>query len=342
MAFKVVMTSRVLSRRDIEEYQANLNIDFNTIPASTEDELIAAARDADAVITLMQPHSRRVIENLKKCKLIVNAGTGFDTIDIRAATDNGIFVAYTGDYCKEEVAEHAMALLLCCARKITRLDRAVREGKWSAFEKREIRGKILPPIFQLKGQMLGLVGLGRIGSTVIPKARGFGLNVIAFDPNRSQAYFKEAGVEPVTFEDLLARSDFVIIFASFLPTSRNMFGIEQFKKMKPTAYIINVARGAFIDEEALYTALSMGYIAGAALDVLEAEPEGIAPGHPLLTLDNVIITAHSAYYSEQSSTKYKRRIYEAVAAVANGKAPDWLVNTEATDKFREKWKQLQT
>jgi D-3-phosphoglycerate dehydrogenase len=121
-----------------------------------------------------------------------------------------------------------------------------------------------------------------------------------------------------------------------------MFGIEQFKKMKPTAYIINVARGAFIDEEALYTALSMGYIAGAALDVLEAEPEGITPGHPLLTLDNVIITAHSAYYSEQSSAKYKRRIYEAVAAVANGKAPDWLVNTEATDKFREKWKQLQT
>ena len=118
-----------------------------------------------------------------------------------------------------------------------------------------------------------------------------------------------------------------------------MLGMEQFRKMKPTAYIINVGRGSFIDEDALYTALSEGYIAGAALDVVEEEPEGICPKHPLLRLDNVIITAHSAYYSEQSSAEYKKRIYEAVASIVNGKLPDWLINPEVKEKFQKKWQQ---
>jgi len=328
MSFKVVMTARVLPRRDIEAYQENLGVDFQTVPCQTEDEIMAAAQDADAVITLMQPFSRRVIENLENCKLIFNAGTGFDTIDVQAATEHGICVAFPGDYCVEEVSDHAMALLLACARKITRLDRAVRAGKWSAFEKREIRGKILPPMFQLRGQTLGLIGFGKIGRTIADKAKGFGLRVIAFDPYLPPEVFKQTEVESVTFDHLLETSDFVLIQASFSPQAKHMIGMEQLRKMKPTAYIINAARGSFIDEEALYTALSEGYIAGAALDVVEAEPEGISPEHPLLTLDNVIITAHSAHYSEQSWAKYKQRIYEAVASVVNGRWPDWLINPE--------------
>ena len=130
----------------------------------------------------MQPYSRRVIENLQNCKLIFNAGTGFSTIDLKAATEFGICVTYPGDYCTEEVSEHAMALLLACARKIIRIDRAVKEGKWGSFEKREIRGKILPPIFRIKGQTLGIIGLGRSGRATVPKAKGFGMKVIAFDP----------------------------------------------------------------------------------------------------------------------------------------------------------------
>jgi len=179
------MTDKILPPqqiREIELYQKNMGVDFQTIPCNTEDEIIAAARYADAVITLMQPYSRRVIENLQNCKLIFNAGTGFNTIDLKAATEFGICVTYPGDYCTEEVSEHAMALLLAYARKIIRIDRAVKEGKWDSFEKREIRGKILPPIFRIKGQTLGIIGLGRSGRATVPKAKGFGMKVIAFDP----------------------------------------------------------------------------------------------------------------------------------------------------------------
>ncbi len=339
MIFKVVMTARVLPHREIELYQKNLGVDFQTIPCYTEDEVITATRDADAVITLMQPFSRRVIENLQNCKLIFNAGAGFDTIDIQAATQHGLCVAYPGDYCVEEVSDHAIALLFALARKITRLDRAVREGKWSAFEKREIHGKILPPVFQLRGQTLGLIGFGRIGCTIADKAKGFGLKVIAFDPYLPPEGFKQMDVASVTLERLLETSDFISIQATYSPETRHMLGMKQFQKMKPTTYIINISRGAFIDQEALYTALSNDYIAGAALDVVEEEPDGIGSEHPLLTVDNVIITAHSAYYSEQSSTKYRQRIYEAVANIINGKWPEYLVNPQVKENFRKKWMQ---
>lgn len=334
---KVVMTARVLSRQDIEQYHTNLGIDFQTIPSNTEDEIIAAARDADAVITLMQPYSRRVIENLERCKLILNAGTGFNTIDVQAATEHGICVAYPGEYCTEEVAEHAIALLLACARKITRLDRAVREGKWSTFEKREIRGKILPPMFRVKGQTLGLIGFGRISRAIVPRAKGLGLKVIAIDSAIPREVFGQMEVVTTSFEHLIQTSDFIIIAASYSPEAKHLFSLDQFKKMKPTAYLINIARGVFIDEAALYTALSEGYIAGAALDVVDAEPECMSPDHPLLRLENVIVTAHSAYYSEQSASTYKQRIYEAVANVALGKYPDWLINPEVKEKFEKRW-----
>lgn len=327
MSFKVVMTARVLSQRDLEPYQ-KLGIEVATTPCQTEAEIIAAAKDADAVITLMQPYSRRVIESLKNLKLIYNAGTGFDTIDVAAATERGICVAYPGDYCYQEVAEHTMALLLACARKITRLDRAVREGKWSTFEKREIRGKILPPIFQLQGQTLGLIGMGRIGQAVVPKSKGFGMKVIAHDPYLAPEVFGRLGVESVSFEHLLKNSDFVSIHSNLTPRSVHVLGLEQFKQMKPTAYLVNVSRGAFIDEAALHTALGTGLIAGAGIDVVEAEPEAMPPDHPLLKLDNTIVTAHSAYYSENSSAKYKERVFEAISAVARGKWPEWIVNPE--------------
>ncbi len=339
MSFKVVMTARVLARRDVEAYQEKLGVDFQTVPCQTEDEIIAAAQDADVVITLMQPFSRRVIEGLSRCRLIFNAGTGFETIDVSAATEFGICVVSPGNYSVDEVSDHAMALLLACARKITRLDRAVRAGKWNSFEKREIRGKVLPPVFQLKRQTLGLIGFGKISQAIVPKAKGFGLWVIAFDPYLPPDVFEQTEVESVTFDHLLETSDFVLIQASYSPQARHMIGMGQFRKMKPTAYIINTARGLFIDKAALYTALSEGYIAGAGLDVVEAEPEGVCPDHLLLTLENVIITAHSAYYSEQSTANYKQRTYDAVASMVNGKWPDWLINPEVKENFRKRWQQ---
>jgi D-3-phosphoglycerate dehydrogenase len=326
--FKVVLTSRVITQKEAETFGKAMGAQFITVPCTTEDEIITAAKDADTVVTLMQPFTRRVIEQLKNCKLIYNAGTGFDTIDIGAATERGIYVAYPGNYCTEEVAEHAVALLFACARKITRLDRAIRQGKWVGLEKRELRNKILPPVFRVAGSTMGVVGFGRIGKVTALRGKAMGMNIVAFDPYVAKDTFELNGVTSVTIENLLKVSDFVMLQASSSLQTKQMIGLAQFKMMKPTAYIINTARGSIIDQKALFTALSEGLIAGAGLDVVEEEPDGIGADHPLLTLDNVIITGHSAYYSEESSSKYKKRIFEAVESIVKGNKPEWLINPD--------------
>ena len=331
MPFKVVMivANRLIPHNE-EDYR-RIGVEFITLPCQTEDEIIAATQEADAVITMMRPFTRKVIERLSKCKLIYNLGTGYEAIDIRAATEHGIYVSYPGDYCTEEVAEHTMALILACARKLFLLDKAVRDGKWDSYEKKEIRLKILPPMFKLKGQILGLIGFGRIPQRLVPKAKGFELRIIAFDPYVSSSAFETLGVESVSFDYLLKSSDYVSVHAAFTPKAWHMIGIDQFKMMKHTAYIINCARGEFIDEQALYLALTQGYIAGAALDVLERESVGL--DHPLLRLENVIITAHSAYYSEQSVLKYRQRPYEEIARIIKGQQPRRLLNPEVKGRF---------
>jgi len=335
MSFRVVMVvANPMIPHNEEDYR-KIGAEFITRPCQTEDEIIAATQDADAVITMMRPLARKVIEKLNRCKLIYNLGTGYEAIDVAAATEHGICVSYPDGYCTEEVAEHTMALILACARKLLRLDGAVRAGKWDSYEKKEIRLKILPPLFQLKGQTLGLIGFGSISRRLVPKARGFELRVIAFDPYVPSSVFEELGVESVAFDYLLENSDFVSIHAAFTPEVRHMLGVEQFKKMKPTAYVVNCARGEFIDEQALNTALTQGYIAGAALDVLQTE--AVTLEHPLLKLENVIITPHAAYYSEQSRLEYRRRPYEEIARIIKGEWPQWLINTQVKENFRSRW-----
>ena len=331
MPFKVVMivANRMIPHNE-EDYR-KIGVEFVTLPCQTEDEIIAATQDADAVITMMRPFTRKVIERLSKCKLIYNLGTGYEAIDVNAATEHGIYVSYPGDYCTEEVAEHTMALILACARKLLILDKAVRDGKWDSYAKKEIRLRILPPMFQLKGQVLGLIGFGRILQRLVPKAKGFDLRIIAFDPYVSSSTFETLRVESVSLDYLLKSSDYVSVHAAFTPKAWHMIGIDQFKIMKHTAFIINCARGEFIDEQALYLALTQGYIAGAALDVLEREVVGL--DHPLLSLENVIITAHSAYYSEQSVLKYRQRPYEEIARIIKGQRPHQLLNPEVKGRF---------
>ena len=331
MPFKVVMivANRMIPHNE-EDYR-KIGVEFVTLPCQTEDEIIAATQEADAVITMMRPFTRKVIERLSKCKLIYNLGTGYEAIDVSAATEHGIYVSYPGDYCTEEVAEHSMALILACARKLFILDRAVRDGKWDSYEKKEIRLNILPPMFQLKGQVLGLIGFGRIPQRLVPKAKGFELKIIAFDPYVSSSTFETLRVESVSLDYLLKSSDYVSVHAAFTPKAWHMIGIDQFKMMKHTAFIINCARSEFIDEQALHFALTQGYIAGAALDVLERESVGL--DHPLLRLENVIITAHSAYYSEQSVFKYRQRPYEEIARIIKGQRPHQLLNPEVKGRF---------
>lgn len=335
MAFKAVMVvANPMIPHDEADYR-RIGVEFITSPCQTEEEIVDVARDADFVLTFKKPFTGKVMEQLTRCRMVYNIGTGYETIDLEAATEHGICVSYPDAYCSEEVAEHAMALILACARKLVHLDRAVREGKWESYEKREIRFKILPPMFPVRGQTLGLVGFGRIGRKLAPKARGFDMRVIAFDPYISQDVFAEYSVEAVDLPYLIENSDFISVHAAFTSDARHMLGAEQFQKMKSSAYVINCARGEFIDEEALYQALSRGEIAGAALDVIQGE--SMPPDHPLLELDNVIITPHTAYYSEEAVDRLRKRPFEEIARMVNGQWPQWLLNTEVKEKFAQRW-----
>jgi D-3-phosphoglycerate dehydrogenase len=335
MTVKVVMVvANPMIPHDEEDYR-KIGAEFVTRLCETEEELISAARDADFVLTFKKPFNRKVIGQLERCRMIYNIGTGYETIDLDAATEHGICVSYPDAYCSEEVAEHAMALILACARKLVRLDRAVRDGKWESYEKREIRFNILPPMFPVKGQTLGIIGLGRIGRKLVPKAKGFDMRVLAYDPYVSASVFKECGAEATELDYIIENSDFISVHAAFTSEARHMLGAEQFKKMKPSAYVINCARGEFIDEEALYDAVVQGEIAGAALDVIQEE--SMPPDHPLLKLENVIITPHTAYYSEEALGRLRKRPFEEIARMVKGEWPQWLINTGVKDRFQQRW-----
>lgn len=334
MGFKVVATYehpiRPLDKKSFEE----LGVEFIQKPCHTEDEIIAITDDADAVVFLTENYPRKVIENLKRCRLAVTPKVGLENIDLVAATEHGILVANAGELCREEVAEHAMALLLACARKLRQLDKAARDGLWTGLMCREIM-QMWAPMFRISGQTLGLIGFGKIARNLVPMAKGFGLKIIAYDPYVPKVVADELGVELVDLDRLLKESDYVSLHAALTKENYHVLGLDAFKKMKRTAYIINTARGQLIDEQALYTALKEGYIAGAGLDVLETEY--IHPDNPLLTLDNVLVTCHSAHYSDTSFPLYSQLPAEEVARVMRGELPKNLVNPQAIDKYWQKW-----
>jgi D-3-phosphoglycerate dehydrogenase len=288
----------------------------------------------------MQPFTRKVIQKLNKCKLIHNLGLGYEGIDIAAATEHGICVSWPAGYCLEEVSDHTMALILACARKLLRQYNAVKAGKWTSLEKPEIRLKLWPPMFRLRGQTLGIIGFGNIARTLVPKAKGFGLRIIVYDPYVPSEIFKEYGVESVDFDFLLQNSDYISVHTALTPETRHMLGMKEFKKMKPSAFLINTARGEIIDEQGLYVALTEGYIAGAGLDVLEDERSGIIPDHPLLKLDNVIVTPHSAHYSEESALEIRCRPFEEISRIIEGEWPRHFLNPQVKEKFINRWGKL--
>jgi len=317
--------------------QAGVEVEFAKKDCATEDEIITAAHDADAIIGVatFQPFSRKVIERLAKCRLILSMGIGYDNLDIEAATEHGILAANVPDYCLEEVSDHTMALILASTRKIVKLSRTVEEGGWKTEPDPEIQRNIWPKMSRLRGQTLGLVGFGRIPRTLVPKAKGFELRVIAYDPYIQPSVFEALGVERVELDQLLAESDIVSLHSALTAETRHMLGLEQFKKMKPTAYLINTARGALIDQRALYTALTEGYLAGAALDVTDPEP--ISPDDPLLKLDDVIITPHSASSSIPALMALLSRPGEEIARVFKGEWPIGLLNPQIKERYSQRW-----
>ena len=339
MSFRVVVTFYVPGVvPTYDELLIKLGVEVEKTFCATEQELIATCSEADAVIAVgvkLTPgyvFSAKVIENLNKCRLIALTGIGYDNVDIAAATEKGICVANNPYYCLEEVSDHTMALILACARKFYQLLPDVKSGKWST---QPDYLSALKPLHRLSGQTLGLIGFGNIARTLVPKAKAFGFRIIAYSPHVPDVLLKTFDVKSVGLDQLLEESDFVSMHTSLTPETKHMMGLEQFKKMKRTSYFINTARGELVDETALYTALSQGLIAGAGLDVLESEPP--SQDNPLLKLNNVLITGHFAYYSEESREELFRWPWEEVARVLQGQWPLGLISAQVKERFSAKW-----
>ena len=276
------------------------------VVASDADDLV---HTADALLVSRATIDAALIQRAGKLKVIARYGVGVENIDLDAAARHGVIVVNTPDYCSHEVADHVLAQMLACARQLVRLNRLVHAGRWSPRD--------MEPTRRLAGCRLGLIGIGRIGSEVAARALALGVEVVANDPYVERA---PEGVGLVGFEELLRSADFVSLHAPLTPSTRNLIGVEQLALMKPTAYLINAARGGLVDEHALELALRQGRLAGAALDVLADEPP--RPDHPLLALDNVLLTPHVAFYSNEALHLRKLKAAEGVQAVLEGRQPE--------------------
>lgn len=294
----------------------------------TEQDFINACRDADAVIHHKGPVTRKVIFEMQKCKFIGGYGAGFDTVDVQAATERGIPVANTPGYCKEEVSDHALALIYAMGRKLVWSHVQAVNGL-KTWNPRPFR-----PMHRLYGQTVGLVGFGNIARTLAAKLKALNFVVVAIDPYIPDALFQKLGVEKVTFDELLARSDFISLHSVLDESTFHMFSAPQFAKMKRSAYIINASRGQVIDQKALVEALEKGVIAGAALDVLEDEPPSDESRNHLFKLPNVIILPHTAWYSEEAMVDRQRIAAEIVAEHLKGGQPAAVVNKEVYKRKR--------
>lgn len=280
----------------------------------TEDDLIAVAGDAQAVIAQYAPVGARAIAAFKRCRIIARYGTGVDIVDVEAATRRGILVTNVpNDWCRDEVADHAMALLLAGARKLRAYDRETRAGVW--------RWQSGQPIHRLRGRVLGLLSFGAIAQAIAARATGFGMVVIASDPYMDPATLLAQGVEPVSFDQLVERADFLVIQAPLTPDTHHLFNEARLRGMKRSAMLINTARGPIVEDAALYRALKEGWIAGAGLDDIEEEPakqRDWRPTNALFSLDRVIITPHAAYYSEEAMREVRQFAAREVVRVLNG------------------------
>lgn len=303
-----------------EERRILADVDAEVVPVAVQspDELADAARGADGVITSNVRVTEAVINAMNPCRGIVTASVGFDHIDLETATARGIPVAHVPDFCTREVADHTIALLLACVRKITQLNAMLHAGTWDRMA--------LSPMMPVYGKTLGLIGLGRIGQQVARRAAAFDLRLIAYDPYVSHDVAARSGVELVPLERLLRESDFISLHTPLTPETRHLLSDSQFALMKESALVFNTARGPVIDEAALIRALESGRIAGAGLDVFEREP--VAPDNPLLGMANVVVTPHAGGYSEESIRTVRRLAAEEMARILRGEQPRNLVNRE--------------
>ncbi len=284
-----------------------------------EEETLSVCRDAEVILCGGTPKiPASLIRRLPKLKAIVRYGIGIDTIDLGEATRCGIYVVNVPDYCIEEVATHAMTLILAWARKLPVACRGTTNGKWDIGPLRTLESA--------RDSILGLIGFGRIAQSVARMARAIGFQVWAADPYVKRNYIQRKGVKPTPLKRLIQSADFISLHLPMNSTSHHLIGEQALGLMKPTAYLINTARGGLVDEKALLRALKKGWIGGAALDVMEDEPWVV--NSPLRGLDNLILTPHCAWYTERSQKELRRRACSEVIRVLRGVIPKNVVNRE--------------
>jgi len=322
---KVVVTDYIEHNLDWEaEELKKAGIEFEAwqLKFKPEAEVLEKISDAEIIVVNMVPLTESILSKLEKCRLIIRHGIGYDNVDVQACTKYGIQFAYQPDYCKEDVAEHAIALLLSCARKVVWsreiLNRSSDAGQW------DFTG--LFPMYRLDGKTLGIVGVGRIGSRVARKLSSFGLRIIGNDPYLSDLSRRELGIDFLEKEELFRVSDFVTIHTPLTEETRHMINSQRLGWMKPTAYLINTSRGPMVDDEALAHAIRSGKIAGAAIDVYTIEPP--PPDHPFFGLENIILTPHIGWASEEAGWEIRRSILDDILAASQGRPARCVVNKE--------------
>lgn len=306
-----------------QEELGDLDCDVVSNRVDSEGEVMEALRGADVVLDSSLPVPRRVIDTLDRCKLIVRLGHGYEGIDLGAATEAGILVANTAGATAEEVSNHALSLLLAFARRLYALDPGVRDGRWSQLWARDACS-------QIWDETLGIYGFGHIGRALARKANALRMNVLAYDPYVGPWADLEEDVTQVAMDQLLTESDYISVHAPLTIETEHAFSTDELKQMKPSAYLINTARGGVVDEQALIRALRAGEIAGAGVDVFETEP--LSPDSELLSLENVILSPHVAGSSPGGWKRIRRSAARDAARVLRGQAPHSLVNREVLAK----------
>jgi D-3-phosphoglycerate dehydrogenase len=295
--YKVVITDHSfpevsVERKLIEAAGGSLEV----ASCKTDEDVIAAARDADALLVQWAPITERVLRSLPRCKVVIRYGIGVDNIDLEAAKGMGVSVANVPDYCVDEVADHSLALALTLGRQVLATFDRMKVGNW----------KITPPapMPAFRDMTFAVAGLGRIGRAVLGRARAFGFRLAAYDPVPPQEVFRDAGARQLSLDEAFAEADILSVHVPLNAGTRHLVSMDRLRAMKRTALLINTSRGGLVDTQALAAALKDGLIAGAGLDVFEEEP--LPPFHPLLHCPNAVLTSHTAWFSEASVSRLQR------------------------------------
>ena len=318
MSFKVLVTDYEFAQLNFEEQvfaESGLDIEFIKAQCKTEDDVIAAAQDVDGILNQYAPLSARVLRALPNLKVISRYGVGVDTIDVDVAKELGITVCNVPDYGVEEVSNHAVALFMAWTRKIVELNNAVKAGTWDF--------SIGTPIYRFKDRVFAVLGFGKIPRRVIEKVAPLGLKLVAYDPFVSAEDMAAYGVQKVELQEALEQADILSIHVPLIESTRHLINQQSIQTLKDGVFIINTARGPIVETEALLQGLASGKIAGAALDVVEQEP--IGQDHPLLAYDNVYITPHSAFYSEEAVVELRSKAAKNIVDKLAGHVPAYVI-----------------